>query len=105
MSNDPKDRTDALSVLSEALRESHERKEAERLEWEREMGPPDVFVPCDDIQSGHGLGYWGVSRLTENGEVKEVWEIRRYSNGYQPNTLVRYPEEHILLLYSLLHKR
>lgn len=103
MSNDPKDRND-LGDFSGLLREMHERKEAERLEWEREMGPPDVFVPSDDIHSGHGLGYWGVSCQSGDVTVREVWQVRRYSNGFHPNTMVKYPEELILLLYSLLHK-
>lgn len=84
-----------LDSFSESLRRASERKETERLEWERTLPPPAVFVPDPEVE-GHGFGLWPA----EDGAG--VVLIRKMSSGWRPETRQQFTREFVEALWRTL---
>lgn len=79
----------SLSEFSDGLRAISERREVERLEFNKKLGEPAAFIQ-DEENPDHGIGFW----KAEGGVVS----YRKYSNGYDPFTRHEYTDEFINIL-------
>lgn len=81
----------SLKTFSDGLEAQASRREAERAEWQQRIGEPTLFLPSENTDTpGHGVGYW---KCPEG-----VFSARRYSNGYDINSVVCYSHDFINLL-------
>ena len=85
-----------LSGFSTALAAASEKREKERLEWQAALGEPIRFLPDEDPENaalGFGVGFfrasWG------------VFSVRRFTNGYSPNSMIQYEQSLIDLLVDV----
>jgi hypothetical protein len=82
-----------LSGWSRSIEAIGKRKEEERVEFNKNLGEPAVFVP-DSEDSRFGVGYW----RAHNGGV---FTYRKYITGYDPYSRVEYPDALIDILVKV----
>jgi hypothetical protein len=87
-----------LQSFSSAISYVTSKKEAERVEWNKELGVPDFFIKDseeDNTNKGMGVGFFAAK------DGSGVYVIRRMANGYHLKDCVFYPSEFISKLTAL----
>lgn len=72
-----------MGGIARAMEISKQRREAERIEHNKQLGEPVFFVPAEEhegMAEGHGVGWFHI-----NGHMVAYW---RYSNGYRQTPMM-----------------